>query len=69
MTTTEAALFAANLTIYNAEVVRARNAYAADMAVEAGFCANRCGRRHETERRLCQACRRSNRWETTGRAR
>jgi hypothetical protein len=49
---------------YTADVIRAREAYAADMRVEAGFCESGDGRvretrgANETPRRKCCACRR-----------
>jgi hypothetical protein len=46
-----------SLAAYTADVIRAREAYAADMRVEAGFCESGDGRVRDTKRRQCWACR------------
>jgi hypothetical protein len=42
---------------YTADVIRAREAYAADMRVEAGFCESGDGRVSDGRRRQCWSCR------------
>lgn len=48
---------------YTAEVILARNAYAADMEVQEGRCEKACGRKREKSNgsRRCDACRKSRR--------
>jgi hypothetical protein len=43
---------------YTAGVLRAREAYAADMRVEAGFCESGDGRVRDDRGRKCWSCRR-----------
>lgn len=44
---------------YTADVVRAREAYAADMRVEAGFCESGDGNALDVQSRECTVCRRA----------
>jgi len=46
-----------SLADYNADIIRAREAYAADMRVQAGHCENECGRKRDTRSRKCWGCR------------
>lgn len=41
---------------YNADVIAAREAYAADRLVEAGYCEKGCGRRRDKKGRRCKSC-------------
>lgn len=45
------------LAAYNADIEAARNAYNADMAVQAGLCAECKTNKHDLEHRLCWTCR------------
>lgn len=47
------------LAAYTADVVAARKAYAADMAVADGLCATCKTRKKDQHHRLCHTCRRS----------
>ena len=60
-TAEEARTLAAEFETYNAEVLAARAAYAADRAVEEGFCAV-CKERLKNSRR-CKTCERAGRQE------
>jgi len=51
--------FYPSLEAYTADVIAARDAYAADRRVEAGFCEDGCGRRRDVGAgcRKCWTCR------------
>lgn len=51
--------FYPSIEAYTADVIRAREAYAADMRVEAGYCESGDGNKRDTKRRQCLACRRA----------